>query len=357
MESKMGRVIAAAPACRSARPWLVPVMVLLGACALIACRKDGRSRDVVSSSAGKIATVARAKPAVPRHARAKSPVHARPATRAAADTDTTARQPIRPVYNRSPETEPAPVTHEPSEMKPIHSWDSHGFGAWKTTPAPVKAQFVWDSTLQDTVMEMSYGPWNVPSNRTFGPGHLYFPIPASAQPLHSVYLRAQLKFESGWRQNPSNDQKLFQLFSDQRQTVGILLYGGNERMRLMVYALNRDDPGYNGVPLGQVVRGKPFVRPPPDLFTTGSWHTIEVLIIGNTPGVKNGRVKTWLDGRLQTDVSDVMWTSAGQTGKFGQFDLNPLWGGGGGILTTTQSLRVGRIELSGSSEYLTGPLQ
>jgi hypothetical protein len=329
-------------------------MVLLGACALIACRKATHAPKMPATSTGKRAAAASAKPAPESHAPPKTPVHPKPVIRSAADTDTTTR-PIRPVYISLPPREPA--THEPPGMKLIQTWDSHGFGAWKATATPIRAQFVWDSAMQDTVMEMSYGPWNVPSNRTFGPGHLYYPIPASAQPLHSVYVRAQLKFESGWQQNPSNDQKLFQLFSDQKQSAGILVYGANERMRLMVYPLNRDDPGYNGVPLGQVVRGKPFVRPPPDLFTTGSWHTIEVLIIGNTPGVKDGRVKTWLDGRPQTDVSDVMWTSIGLSGKYSQFDLNPLWGGGGGILTTTQTLRVGRIELAGSAEYLNVPLQ
>jgi hypothetical protein len=52
-----------------------------------------------------------------------------------------------------------------------------------------------------------------------------------------------------------------------------------------------------------------------------------------------------------------MWTSVGHTGNFSQFDLNPLWGGQGGVLATTQTLRVGRIELAGSAEYLNVPLQ
>lgn len=81
---------------------------------------------------------------------------------------------------------------------------------------------------------------------------------------------------------------------------------------------------------------------------------MEVLVASNTPGVSNGRDMTWLDGRLQTDVSDVMWAIASSNHSFGELNLNPLWGGLGGTISSAQFLKVGRVHVSDSTDYMTG---
>ena len=252
------------------------------------------------------------------------------------------------------------ITHEPSTMKLIHEWDGHNQGAWLTSDgAPIRQTFAFDPDLKDTVMVQTYGPWAVPKGKTWGPGHLYFPIPAASRPVISFYLRTQVKLSSNWKQPPDmGDQKLFQWFPNggHGYNVGAILQGDTRHPIFTAYELNDNDPGYNGVPLGQNPVGSEYVIPPPDFFTLNSWHTLELLVIGGTPGVKNGKVIAWLDGRMQVHRTDMMWVSAGQDRTFSQFDINSLWGGQGGTLSVAQYMYVGKIHFSGSSEIISDPI-
>jgi hypothetical protein len=272
-------------------------------------------------------------------------------------------QPATPPTAPPPAPTPTPTpivpvassgTHEPSVLKTIHDWDGHSLGAWISTVTPHE-QFVWDDALQNTVMQFQYGPVVVPSTSTYGVGHLYFPTPGAMYPVHTIYLRAQVELSANWKQNPSGVLKLFEVYSGRTWAIpGI--HGWGSDLRFMVANDEPTDPRYPGCFIGQSAPSCAFVAPPPDVFTLGQWHTIEVVLVSNTPGVSNGRLTTWLDGKLQTSVSNVKWSTAGTDNSFQQFDLNPLWGGLGGTLTTTQTLRVGQIHLSGSSDYLSGPL-
>ncbi len=244
-----------------------------------------------------------------------------------------------------------PTSHEPTTMATLQDWDGHSLGAWIPTSTPTQ-QFVWDASLQNTVMQMQYGPVVEPARSTYGVGHLYLPLHARA-PLHSVYLRAQIKLSANWVQNPSNVLKLFEVFSGRTWAIpGI--YGYGSHLRFMVANDEPQDHNYPGCFIGQQAPDCKVVTPPPDNFTRGEWHTIEVLLVSSTPGLNNGRVKTWLDGKPQTDVSDVMWAPVGTDNSFRQFDLNPLWGGLGGTISVPQFLSVGQIHLSGTNQYIVG---
>jgi hypothetical protein len=276
---------------------------------------------------------------------------------------TTPTQPATPPATPPPAPAPTPPpivpvpssgTHEPSAMRTVHDWDGHSLGAWISTVTPHE-QFVWDDALQNTVMQIQYGPVVVPSTSTYGPGHLYFPTPRAMYPLHTVYLRAQVELSSNWKQNPSGVLKMFEVYSGRTWAIpGI--HGWGSDLRFMVANDEPTDPRYPGCFVGQSAPSCAVVPTPPDVFTLGQWHTIEVVLVSNTPGVSNGRLMTWLDGKLQTSVSNVRWSIAGTDNSFQQFDLNPLWGGLGGTLTSAQTLRVGQIHLSGSSDYLSGPI-
>ncbi|MEO9117056.1 MAG: Ig-like domain-containing protein [Gemmatimonadaceae bacterium] len=251
-----------------------------------------------------------------------------------------------------PPVVPVGTTHEPSIMSVLQDWDGHSFGAWTTTDQRSTAQFVFDPSLQNTVMQMQYGPVVVAAHSTYGVGHFYFPLHAAA-PLHSVYLRAQIKLSAGWVQNPSAVLKLFEVFSGRTWAIpGI--YGRGSNLRLMVANDEPGDRNYPGCFIGQQAPGCKAVTAPPDNFTLDTWHTIEVLLVSNTAGLNNGRVKTWLDGKPQTDVSDVMWSPNATDNSFRQFDLNPLWGGLGGTISAPQWLSVGKIHFSGTSQYISG---
>ena len=75
-------------------------------------------------------------------------------------------------------------------------------------------------------------------------------------------------------------------------------------------------------------------------LTRGVWHTIRMQVVGNTPGVANGRLRMWVDGvqaLLNTGMHDqplylertnVMFYSAGQTAYQSRLSLEPTYGAG-----------------------------
>jgi Bacterial Ig-like domain (group 2) len=297
--------------------------------------------SVVATQAAPTQSATTPKPTTP------TPKPTTPTPTAPTPTPTAPTTPIAPVTTNS-------GSHEPSIMVSVKDWDGHSLGAWSSTTTPTE-QFVWDSGLQNTVMQMQYGPVVVPAKETYGPGHLYYLIPGAKYPLHTIYLRVQVKLSANWVQNSSGVLKLFEVFSGRTWAIpGI--HGWGSDLRFMVANDEPTDPNYPGCFIGQIAPSCAAASTPPDVFTLNQWHTIEVVLVSNTPGVSNGRLMTWLDGKLQTSVSNVKWSIAGTDNSFRQLDLNPLWGGLGGTLTSAQALGVGQIHLSGSSDYLSGPI-
>lgn len=61
----------------------------------------------------------------------------------------------------------------------------------------------------------------------------------------------------------------------------------------------------------------------------GEWHDCEVLLIPNTPGTANGTVRTWVDGVLDTNATDVLIFNAAQTSpQWAYVVVDPTYGGG-----------------------------
>jgi hypothetical protein len=275
-----------------------------------------------------------------------------PAKASSTPPEAPANPPLKDARSQWKRSATDPPWHEPPNLVPLFTSDGRGLGTWTHNHA-TDAKFVWDSTLQDTVMQLTYGPWVVPPHKTYGPGtHLYHVISPADRPVRSIYLRTDLKLSPNWVQNPSNVLKIFELFSGEGESPIVGIYGMGANIRLMVANDNGHDPNYAGAFVGQSGRNVKVVQRPPDIFSLDQWHSVEVVIVANTPGVSDGRLKTWLDGRPQTDVSDVMWTTAGFKSDFVQFDINALWGGGEGTLVSPQYLWIGRIYLSGSRESI-----
>ena len=256
--------------------------------------------------------------------------------------------------------------NEPSIMTTIHDWDMTSQGTWLytttgTSVPPVGQAGAWtwvfDSDLGQNVTRLTYGPWTVPSGSTYGPGGGYVGVPHTPA-MRSFYLRMQVKLSAGWVQNPTGDQKLMQFWarSSGSYSVGMPFIYGVSNPFITVYENNPSQPGYNGIPLGQNPGGGTHVTPPTGVFTSGVWHTIEVLIAGNTPGVADGKVLTWLDGVKQMEVDDMMWMASGETALLNQVEIGALWGGLGGTLSAVQYMDLGPIHLSGSTTLLVGPL-
>jgi hypothetical protein len=330
-----------------------------GTAAIIASTANASDTAYVNVSVAASQAAAPTQPATQPKSTTPTPTTPTPTTPTPTTPAPTTPAPTTPIAPAPTTPTIAPVatnsgSHEPSIMVPIKDWDGHSLGAWSSTTAP-KEQFVWDSGLQNTVMQMQYGPVVVPATSTYGPGHLYYLMPGAKYPLHTIYLRVQVKLSGNWKQNSSGVLKLFEVFSGRTWAIpGI--HGWGSDLRFMVANDEPTDPNYPGCFIGQIAPSCAAAAPPPDVFTLDQWHTIEVVLVSNTPGISNGRLMTWLDGKLQTSVSNVKWSIVGTDNSFRQLDLNPLWGGLGGTLTSAQTLSVGQIHLSGGSDYLSGTI-
>lgn len=79
----------------------------------------------------------------------------------------------------------------------------------------------------------------------------------------------------------------------------------------------------------------------------GRWHLFEILQEPNTPGVKNGRVRIYIDGRLAGSWRDAFLFERGQTASINSLSLNPIFGGGANPVPAEQRLLFGPLRVMG----------
>jgi hypothetical protein len=60
----------------------------------------------------------------------------------------------------------------------------------------------------------------------------------------------------------------------------------------------------------------------------GGWHKMEVLWEGNTPGLRDGGYRQWVDGRLVAVATDAMYFAAGNERRWRYLWFDPTYGGG-----------------------------
>ena len=82
-------------------------------------------------------------------------------------------------------------------------------------------------------------------------------------------------------------------------------------------------------------------------ITRGKWYHIEVVLVGNTAGTRNGSVDWWLDG-VHIGSYSVQWLSGAATWNL--FHYTSIWGGvGGPRVPATQYMDWDHVYLSGKS--------
>jgi hypothetical protein len=73
----------------------------------------------------------------------------------------------------------------------------------------------------------------------------------------------------------------------------------------------------------------------------GRWHQVEFLQAPNTPGVANGTLTIWVDGRLEARWTDAMFFAAGQVPSLNRVEVVPIYGGGSRPVPQNQWIRLG----------------
>lgn len=73
----------------------------------------------------------------------------------------------------------------------------------------------------------------------------------------------------------------------------------------------------------------------------GRWHLVEYLQGPKTPGVANGTLDVWVDGRPDERWTDAQFFAAEHTPSLDRLEINPIFGGGSHPVTRNQWLRLG----------------
>ena len=121
---------------------------------------------------------------------------------------------------------------------------------------------------------------------------------------------------TGWKGNPGVPAD-----GTDRWTAGLMWREGG---KLVSYVYHADMAGIYGD-----VRGWDDGAGGQVYFQPGKWHRIEIRVVMNTPGVLDGRMQGWFDGKLAFDSSEFMWRMPGGEGlDIGEFLFETFYGGG-----------------------------
>jgi hypothetical protein len=94
--------------------------------------------------------------------------------------------------------------------------------------------------------------------------------------------------------------------------------------------------------------GDGFLGPnlvPSARLNRGQWFHIEVVLVGNTSGARDGSLDWYLDGVHVGSYTGVQFTSG--AAQWTQMNLAPVWGGVDGTVPATQTLDVDHFYMSG----------
>ena len=153
-----------------------------------------------------------------------------------------------------------------------------------------------------------------------------------------LYIGFYVKFSPNYNLNGNMGQKVLYLKSDlpeNRQIahmVGIMVNDGNAGNQLW--------PTYG--PQSPFGRYQVASTTANDL-NDSRWHLVEYLQGPNTPGVENGTLQVWIDGRLEGNWTNAKFFDAGQTPSLNRLEINPIYGGGNRPVPADQWIRVGPI--------------
>ncbi|HEU5218715.1 MAG TPA: hypothetical protein VFU23_08645 [Gemmatimonadales bacterium] len=146
----------------------------------------------------------------------------------------------------------------------------------------------------------------------------------SYTPSDSQYVSTWVMVSKPWQYHTSAVNKLFYLGSNSTSTndneIGVVLLGLSEANSHIAVGVQHPSTFNGGTMLGGNI-----AQP---VFTLGVWHRIEILLIQNTGGLRNGTLKIWVDGILTTSYNNMMY-NATTDAQFNALLIHPIWGGQG----------------------------
>jgi hypothetical protein len=151
-----------------------------------------------------------------------------------------------------------------------------------------------------------------------------------------IYYAMALKLSANFEGHSSSTNKINFVWINGTPTTFLSAEGsGSNDLELQLRLQNDPDPRARLVPnVG-----------PSGVLARGVWHNIEVQMICNATGVADGVARVWLNGTLITEYTDVEYVATNQ--NWGDFYLQPVWGGTGGTVTSDMYIDFDHVYVSG----------
>jgi hypothetical protein len=231
------------------------------------------------------------------------------------------------------------LTDRPFSSVASNAYDYTGAEGWMPSEYTMHGAVITDATAPhsaSSVLRLTY-PAGYPLNPagSYTPMTAWLPTPTTTR---QIYVSAWLKLSSNWIGHSSQANKLFEVFIDNYAKVVVGVHGAGTAPLYPEVEINAGPDPRLGDYLPQNVTQMAMSR--------GQWHRLEFVIGTNTPGVRDGVAKIWLDGTLVASYSDIAWSASGWRSLIDQFEISPIWGGVNDQLQTTQYLYFDHVYAS-----------
>ncbi len=216
----------------------------------------------------------------------------------------------------------------------IDGWDAHEEYSWPNI------SIVSDPTAPRSppnVLQALYPAGTQGGTDSATPGRLLRALPDLTQ---RVYVSVWVKLSANWHAHQTGTNKVLFIWLK----------------NLPRFFLSAEGPDASALkPTGRL-QGTPedILRHREQLFPNvnatrvipGVWQRWELVVKANTPGLRNGEFHLWIDGIETANYTDVAYLDANETGAWNLVDIEPIWGGGGDVVTTAQMMLFDHIYVS-----------
>jgi hypothetical protein len=153
-----------------------------------------------------------------------------------------------------------------------------------------------------------------------------------------LYVGMWVRFSPSYTLNGNVGQKIFYLKSDLaanaklNHMIGLMVNDGNGGNQL--WPTYEPQNPYNRYKVPETTINN---------LNDGRWHQLEYLQLANTPGLANGTLKIWVDGRLEGTWTNAKFFDTGQVASVNRLEINPIYGGGTNAVPVNQWIRLGPV--------------
>jgi hypothetical protein len=229
-----------------------------------------------------------------------------------------------------------PGSHEPDgyarisrrgfDAKEEHGWTDRGDGNF--------------SIVRDAAAPRSapnIGQARFPAGHPSGSGPIMTSLALSSRPTE-IYLSFWVRLSPNWAGNDAGVNKVFFLWMHEQPIVALSAQGaGSARLEPQVR-------------LQATPMGSPVLRPnlvPSAEIVRGRWHRWELVMKANTPGIADGEVHWWIDGRKVARHGQIAFADRRQSNEWSEVSWNPTYGGSGRPVPVEQVMQMDEAYVSG----------